>query len=45
MQIFAVIAHAVCINSINIKEKIEGMKQIRTKNKASILGIKIKWIG
>lgn len=42
---FGVIAHAVRIDSINMKEKEGVMEQIRAKNTASIPGLEIKWIG
>ncbi len=42
---FGIIAHAVRIDSINMKEKEGVMEQIRAKNTASIPGLDIKWIG
>ena len=44
-QTFGVVAHAVRIDSISMKEKEGVMKQIRAKNTASIPDLEIKWIG
>lgn len=44
IQIYGVIMYIVCIDSINMKEKKVIIEQISSKNIASILDLKIKWI-
>ena len=41
---FGVVAHVVCVDSMDLANKNVMMEKIRTKNATSIPGLEIKWI-